>query len=132
MIKYYLVENYLSKSVNKFMALVSNPETRNPDDIITHMIDEGTGLTGVFLDGWINRVRDLKFTLSLLILVLSMATTACRSSQPAQLRSCSDTSGNKYQHPGKTLSLRNGRHYSRHGAPTKLNTTAYRQAAPTG
>lgn len=45
MIKYYLIENYLLKGDSKYMALVTNTETKNLNDIINMMIDEGTGLT---------------------------------------------------------------------------------------
>lgn len=45
MIKYYLIENPIIKGDNRFMALVSNVESKNLNDIINLMIDEGTGLT---------------------------------------------------------------------------------------
>lgn len=45
MLKYYLVQNPLVKENEKFIALVSSPETKTLDDVVNIMIAEGTGLT---------------------------------------------------------------------------------------
>ena len=45
MIKYVLVENSLTKKENKFVALISDSQTKTMDDIINLMVSEGTGMT---------------------------------------------------------------------------------------
>jgi len=45
MIKYMLVENSITAENETCYAVVSSPGTKKLDDIITHMIDEGSGLT---------------------------------------------------------------------------------------
>lgn len=45
MIKYVLVENSFTKNENKFVALISDSQTKTMDDIIDHMVSEGTGMT---------------------------------------------------------------------------------------
>lgn len=45
MLKYYLVQNPLVKENEKFIALVSSPETKTLEDVVSIMIAEGTGLT---------------------------------------------------------------------------------------
>ena len=45
MIKYILVENAITAENESCYAVVSSPGTINLDDIITHMIEEGSGLT---------------------------------------------------------------------------------------
>ena len=45
MINYILVENDITAENESCYAIVSSPGTKNLDDIITHMIEEGSGLT---------------------------------------------------------------------------------------
>ena len=45
MIKYMLVENTITAENETCYAVVSSPGTKKLDDIITHMIEEGSGLT---------------------------------------------------------------------------------------
>ena len=45
MINYMLVENSITAEKETCYAVVSSPGTKNLDDIITHMIEEGSGLT---------------------------------------------------------------------------------------
>jgi hypothetical protein len=45
MLKYYLVENPLSKDESNYVAHVSSPETKTLDHILNKIIAEGTGLT---------------------------------------------------------------------------------------
>ena len=45
MIKYLLIKNGMAAKANNCIALVSSPEVRDLNDVITHMIAEGTGLT---------------------------------------------------------------------------------------
>lgn len=45
MLKYILLKNHMAKGDEKYVALVTNTGTKNLDDIIEMMIDEGTGLT---------------------------------------------------------------------------------------
>ncbi|OJV36358.1 MAG: hypothetical protein BGO29_04080 [Bacteroidales bacterium 36-12] len=45
MIKYMLVENAITAETESCYAVVSSPGTKKLDDIITHMINEGSGLT---------------------------------------------------------------------------------------
>ena len=45
MIKYLLIRNGMAIKANSCIALVSSPEVKDLNDVITHMIAEGTGLT---------------------------------------------------------------------------------------
>lgn len=45
MIKYVLAENSITAENKTFYAVVSSIQTKNLEDIIDHMIDEGSGLT---------------------------------------------------------------------------------------
>jgi len=45
MLKYLLIENGMVADTKSCIALVSSPESKNLDDVISFMVSEGTGLT---------------------------------------------------------------------------------------
>ena len=45
MLKYLLVNNAMTSNPNACVAIVSSPESKNLDDVVSFMVSEGTGLT---------------------------------------------------------------------------------------